>query len=92
MLPTCQFTDGVGLAVVLAHVGVHKVDDVRADWSSEHRWHDDIFADGFSFLGVNRDQGTGTGLEHQKTQLLENNVSLAAVQSGWRTSRDCYNA
>lgn len=59
---TCQFTDCVWLATVLAHVSVHKVHNIRANWSLEHSRHDNILACGFSFLGVNRDQGAGTGL------------------------------
>lgn len=55
VLLTCEFTDSVGLAVVLAHVGVNKIHNIRANWSSEYRRHDNIFASGFSFLGINRD-------------------------------------
>lgn len=59
---TCQFTDCIWLATVLAHVGVHKIHHIRANWSFEHSRHDDILAWRFSFLGINRDQGSGTGL------------------------------
>lgn len=41
---TGQFADSIGLTVVLAHVGVYKVDNVRADGSLEHGRHNDIFA------------------------------------------------
>ena len=61
--PTCQFADCIGLAVVLAHVGVNKIHNIRANWSLEHSRHDNILACSFSFLGVHRDQGSGTGLE-----------------------------
>lgn len=41
---TCQFTDCVGLAAVLAHVGVHKIHNIRANRGPEHSRQDDIFA------------------------------------------------
>lgn len=52
---TCQFTDCIRLAVVLAHVGVNKIHNIRANWGLEHSRHDNVFACRFSFLGVNRD-------------------------------------
>lgn len=66
---TCQFTDCIRLAVVLAHVGVNKIHNIRANWGLEYSRHDNICACRFSFLGVNRDQGSGTGLE-----LRENSI------------------
>ncbi|KAF3854871.1 hypothetical protein F7725_022926 [Dissostichus mawsoni] len=59
---TGQFTDCIRLAAVLAHVGVNEIHNIRANWSLEHSRHDNILARGFSFLGVNRDQGSGTSL------------------------------
>lgn len=59
---TCQFTDCIRLAVVLAHVGVHKIHHIRANRGLEHCRHDNIFAWGFSFLGIHRDEGSGTSL------------------------------
>lgn len=63
---TCQFADCIWLAAVLAHVGVNKIHNIRANWSLEHSRHDNILACRFSFLGVNRDQRSGTGLKEAK--------------------------
>lgn len=41
---TCQFADCIRLAVVLAHVGVHKIHHIRANRGLEHCRHDNIFA------------------------------------------------
>jgi len=43
-LVACQFADCIGLATVLAHVGVNKIHNIRANWSLEHSRHDNIFA------------------------------------------------
>lgn len=33
---TCQFTDCIGLAAVLAHVGMHEVNNIRTNWCLKH--------------------------------------------------------
>lgn len=75
--PTCQFADCIGLAAVLAHVGVNKIHNIRANWSLEHSRHDNILACSFSFLGVHRDQGSGTGLEsNMRINEFDRNIML----------------
>lgn len=59
---TCQLADRIWLAVVFAHVGVHKIHNIRANGGPEDSRHDYIFAWWFSFVGIHRDEGSGTGL------------------------------
>lgn len=52
---TSQFAHSIRLALVLAHVGVDKIHNIRADGSPEHCRHNHIFASCLPFLGVDRD-------------------------------------
>jgi len=60
-LVACEVRDGVGLSVVLGHVGVHDGDEVGTDGSAEHSGQVEGLAGGFSSLGtVDGDQRTSS--------------------------------
>lgn len=59
-LVSCQLTDGIGLPVILAQVGVNEVNDIWPNGSLEHCRQSDIFARGLPLFGVYRNQRAST--------------------------------
>jgi len=63
-LMTCVFVDCVWLATVLAHVGMHKVDQVNPDGSFQDSWQLHMVACFFILIGVDRYQRSGCCNRH----------------------------
>jgi hypothetical protein len=62
-LMTSFVANSASLTLVLAHVGVYELNDIRTDWSLEHGWQRNGANGALAGFGVNVDNRTsGRGL------------------------------
>jgi hypothetical protein len=78
--------DGVRLALVLVHGGVHEVDDVRADRRKEHRRELHLLGGVVASGGLDGNDRTGSHLLCDETQLSLNRSQCGSCSTKYDTS------